>query len=425
MSFRSRLVLAAACLAWLIFAFIFPSHNPSFPKLKLTADILEHTDGPSQYPGEWAMLQRIFPYGQADKYAHIEALREANKLQKQPRKPALMSEWEFLGPTNIGGRISSLAFAANDPNIAYAGTAAGGVFKSIDAGLTWNPVFDDQAVLPIGDVVVDPKNADIVYAGTGEANGGHNNFPGGGVFKTTNGGTSWDYIGLAETTSIARILIDPRDSQRVYVAAIGAYFAPDEHRGVYRSEDGGQTWKKIFFLSESAGVIDLVMNPENSDILYAAGWERIRPAEAPTRFTGPLSGVYRSTDGGDSWQRLNENNGLPEASIPIGRIGLTICRDFPDNLYALYTDGFNYFSLYRTHDSGENWVVADPRFTISFGTGLYQGNGGFSWYFGQVRVNPTDPENVYALDVLLMRSTDGGFTWPGTRPGGAGTNRSR
>lgn len=360
-----------------------------------------------RYPNEWMLLQRLYPYGTADRSAYLEAVAEARQQRKRLLKTThAVPAWEFVGPANIGGRISALAISPLNPDIVFAGAATGGVFKSTDGGKSWVPVFDDQAVLPIGDVAIDPNNPDVVYAGTGEANGGHNNFPGAGLFKSTDGGLTWQHMGLTETTSIARILVDPNNSDRVYVAAIGAYFGPDEHRGLYRSNNGGQTWEKVLFFNDSTGVIDLVMHPQQTNILFAAVWERIRPVTGPVFFSGPNTGIYKSMDSGNSWQRLGEANGLPGPDAKAGRIGLAICRDQPDHLYALYTDGFFYMGLYRSKDGGQTWTQTDPDRL------LQSGNGGFSWYFGQVRVHPSDPERVFVLDVALMGSNDGGVTWP-------------
>jgi photosystem II stability/assembly factor-like uncharacterized protein len=364
--------------------------------------------GPDQYPSDWAWLQRTFPYGTADRTAHLQALQQAQKLRHDLKKSAAsrLAGWEFAGPTNIGGRVSALAIHPTNPRIIYAGAATGGVFKSIDAGKTWFPIFDKQAVLPIGDIEIDPSRPQTVYVGTGEANGGHNNFPGGGLYKSTDGGLTWQLVGLEETTTIARVVVDPRDSKRVFAAAIGAYFGPDEHRGIYRSRDGGKSWEKIFFLNDSTGVIDLIVNPQNSDILYAAAWERIRPANAPAHFNGPRSGIYKTTNAGDNWLRLGPETGLPGPETKAGRIGLAICQSQPDHLYALYTNGFDYVGLYRTRNGGTNWEKADPNKKVADGT------LGFSWYFGQVRVHPNNPEKVFVLDVALMGSEDGGRTWP-------------
>jgi photosystem II stability/assembly factor-like uncharacterized protein len=285
----------------------------------------------------------------------------------------------------------------------YAGAATGGVFKSTDLGNTWFPVFDEQAVLPVGDIAVDPTDGNILYVGTGEANGGHNNFAGAGVYKTTDGGFTWTSAGLEATVSIGRILIDPLNPQRVFVAAVGSYFGPQPERGVYRSTDGGVTWEQSLFVSDSTGAIDLAMHPSNPLILYAAMWERVRRPESSHLF-GPTSGVYRSTDGGDTWHELT--NGLPDAALTdIGRIGLALSPTSPSVVYALFTDGYNYAGTFKTTNGGDSWLNADPDFEASGGF------FGFSWYFGQIRVHPSDPNHIWILDGELIRSTNGGASF--------------
>jgi photosystem II stability/assembly factor-like uncharacterized protein len=397
---RSFALLAGLCLSFYFIANL----SLNFPENPRRAR--EHES--KSWPSDWAWRQRTFPYGVADKTAHLEALQQAQRMRSLAKASTNEPEWEFAGPINIGGRVIDIEFNPQDAKIVYAGAATGGVFKSTDRGVSWTPIFDDQAVLTIGDIAVAPNQPSTIYVGTGEANGGHNNFPGGGVYKSTDAGASWNFIGLEATTSIGRVVVDPTNADRVYVAAVGSYFAKDNDRGVYRSDDAGQTWQQVLFVNDSTGAIDLVLDPLDPLKLFAATWERIRPPKFGTHLNGFSSGVYRSLDGGDTWQRLGSAQGLPAPRQNVGRIGLAICATQPENLYALYTNnsnGYTYDSLYRSKDGGNTWQRTD------LSNGLRSGFANFSWYFGNVRVHPTNPERVYVLDLLLMISSNGGSSW--------------
>ncbi|MDX1532456.1 MAG: hypothetical protein R3362_13075 [Rhodothermales bacterium] len=249
---------------------------------------VEDEPGPDMRPSEWLALQRTFPHGRALPNAYGEALQQARALRQRARS-GLFGAWEEAGPTEIGGRISDVEFAPSAPDRVYASAATGGVFRSDDAGFTWVPVFDDGAVLTVGDLAVDPTDPDVVWVGTGEANGGHNNFAGGGLYRSEDAGQTWDFLGLGESYSIGRIRIDPTDPDRAFVAALGSYFGKNEQRGVFRTEDGGQTWENVLFLSDSTAVIDLAMKPGAPDVLFAAAWERIRRPTG-SHLSGPTSG---------------------------------------------------------------------------------------------------------------------------------------
>lgn len=366
--------------------------------------------GPDLRPNEWAYIKKTYPHYIADADVYIKAIEQAKQLKRETLSKRLSKglravQWEFAGPTNIGGRVVDLEFDPNNPSIIYAGFSTGGIFKSFDGGNSWQPIFDDQAVLTIGDIAIDPNNTNIIFVGTGEANGGHNNFPGGGVFKSTDAGSTWIFLGLEGTTSIGRIVINPQNSNILYLASVGSYFAPNPERGIYKSTDAGLTWDHSLFISDTTGFVDLIIDPNNPDRLMATAWERVRRPNASHLF-GPSSGIYKTTDGGNNWNKITAAP-LPNPNTTnVGRIGLANYQNDPNIVYALFTDGANIISLYRSNDFGVSWSDVDTDNELSSGT------AGFSWYFGQVRVHPTNPNLVYVMDVAFMRSTDGGNTWP-------------
>lgn len=358
-----------------------------------------------KFPNDIEYIKRTFPFDKAAPDAHLEALKQGQELRKQAELSESSVAWEFAGPVNIGGRTSDIEYDPINPNIVYAGAATGGVFKSTDSGVTWFSVFDDQAVLPIGDIAVDPVNSNIVYVGTGEANGGHNNFAGGGMYKSTNGGTNWEMIGLQNTVSIGRIIIDPLNPLKVYAAAVGSYFGPNPDRGIYKSENGGLNWNKILFVTDSTGAIDIAIDPVNTNNLLAAMWQRTRYPNGGALY-GRTSGIYKTTNGGANWTALGASNGLPNSTTTnVGRIGLSISKSNPNIAYSLFTNGSTYLGFFKTTNAGLNWTNANP------GGTLQSGFSTFSWYFGNVRVHPTNPDIVFVLDFSIMRSTNSGTTW--------------
>jgi photosystem II stability/assembly factor-like uncharacterized protein len=371
--------------------------------------IKKKVKGPDQRPSEWSWVQRVFPHYQYDEDAYRLAFEQKKLMLNQQTanylaKGKSIPTWQFAGPINIGGRVVDIEFNPLNPNIVYAGASTGGVFKSTDMGLTWFPIFDSSPNINIGDIAVDPVNPNNIYVGTGEANGGHNNFPGEGIYKSTDAGNTWTLKGLEQTVSIGRIIVDHTNPQNIYVAAVGSYFSPNPERGVYKSSDGGDTWSKSLFISDSTGAIDLVMDPNNSNFLMAAMWERVR-RPLTSRLYGASSGIFISSDGGTTWQKLGAETGLPTGTN-IGRIGLAMSLSNSNIVYALYNNGSTYTGFYKTTNKGTNWVNADPS------SGISEGTSTFSWYFGQTRVHPMDPNIVFALDVAFMRSTNSGTSWP-------------
>lgn len=375
-------------------------------ELKETRTTRKNID--KQYPYEYGWMKKTFPHFSSDPSAIREAVEYSLSLRyaKSLSKIQNPVQWEFAGPINIGGRVVDIEYDPDQPEIVYAAAATGGVLKSTDGGETWFHIFDDAATLSIGDIAVDPHNTLNIYVGTGEANGGHNNLPGVGIYKSTDGGGTWSHKGLDSTDAIGRVIVDPNNPGVIYAAAVGSYFLPNPQRGIYKSTDGGESWFKSLFISDSTGAIDIVIDPQNSSNLIAAMWERVRKPTT-SHLYGKTSGIFRSTDAGNSWFGLNQGSGLPNPDIQqVGRIGLALCTTQPNILYALYNDGYNYLGLFKSDNFGDSWFSVDPD------RELQAGYAGFSWYFGQVRVNPVNPSIVYVMDVSFMRSSDSGNNWP-------------
>ena len=392
-------------------------------------------------------------------------------------------EWRSVGPVVQGGRVVDIETVPGEPYTFYVAYASGGLWKTTNNGVTFEPLFDDQQTIIMGDTAVDPSRPERVWVGTGENNSSRSSYGGMGVYMSDDAGATWRHMGLGETDRIGAILVDPRDSDRVYVAALGKLYTPGGQRGVYRTIDGGTTWQQVLAGGDVAGFVNLVMDPQNPDVLYAAGWERSR---RPWDFVegGDGSGIWKTTDGGDTWTRLA--GGLPRGDH-VGRIGLTLCANQPRTIYAaidnqellpeemwdlgdgaitpkrlrkmtkeeflqqdpeeiedfirgndldtsldakkliemlendeitleelideisdanasLFNTDIRGIEVWRSDDGGSNWRLThdEPIRQMVFTYG---------YYFGLVRVSPTDPERIYLLGVPMLTSGDGGKTF--------------
>jgi len=360
-------------------------------------------------PSEQFLLQRSYPDKQFDLRAYTRALEQARDQQSSGDR-GIDAEWTVQGPGNIGGRVTSIAVHPTNENIIYAGFADGGVFKTTDGGNSWLPIFDDQLFLAIGTIVLDPVDPNTVYVGTGDPNISGLPSIGDGLYKSTDGGTNWTHLGLEAQRIISKVAIDPTDTDVLYVACMGLPFGPTPDRGVYKSTDGGQNWDQILYLSDTTGVIDMMMNPENPQVLYAAGWDRIRN-NSRSLTSGKGARIYRTTDGGENWVKLE--NGLPGGEQ--SRIGLAMSGLNPEVVFAMVVNSnFNLEGIYKSTDSGDNWSAIP---TDEYANNLDGGAlGGFGWYFGKLRVNPKDDNDIYLLGIDLWRTTDNGNFWDQAAP---------
>ncbi len=360
-------------------------------------EISTKNENPETDPGEWMSAQRMYPYDEIRQDIYLTEMKKANNMYTSRNGEI---EWEFVGPTNIGGRITDIEMPAGQSQIIYVGGASGGIFKSEDTGSSWEQKFNGIPTISIGDIAIDPQNQDILYAGTGEANASSYSFLGSGIYKSLNGGESWEYSGLEESAYIGRIIVDHSNSQTVFAAACGTLFSTNSERGIYRTTDGGANWEQVLFVNDSAAAIDLVQHPENPDILYAAFWERKRGLTYRNSF-GQSSGIWKTTDGGDNWVELT--NGLPGATDK-GRIGITISESNPGVLYAMYDMPDYNMLVFKTIDDGESWQRVDNNYLHGMGSS-------FAWYFGQIRVDPTDENRVYTLGQIIYRTDNSGSYW--------------
>jgi photosystem II stability/assembly factor-like uncharacterized protein len=365
-----------------------------------------------------------------DEYARM---RESSKFKDLA--------WRWIGPKNISGRTIDVAVVAPKGRnyTVYAATASGGLWKTDNEGTTWTSVLNAGPSAAIGDVAVAPSDPKILWAGTGEANIFRSSQAGIGVFKSTDAGATWTRMGLENTSTIPRIVIHPKNPDVVYVAASGHEWTDNPDRGVYKTADGGKTWQKILGINEKTGAIDLVMDPSDPETLYASTWQRIRnkwndPRNFPD-YGG--SGVFKTTDGGKAWKPVN--TGLPEPRFR-GRIGLDVCLSRPNVLYAFVdnyeisrkptgeelTDTYGLPSsgiikgatVYRSDDKGETWKQVSG-LTPEQKTFMERHSNTYGWVFGQVRVDPNDPDTVYTMGLSLNVSHDGGKTFKRLRtPGG-------
>jgi photosystem II stability/assembly factor-like uncharacterized protein len=361
-------------------------------------------EGNPEFPNEWFFMQRAYPRGEINYNVYFRSVKTAQSLKQGMIAAKDTSVWEPAGPVNIGGRLSDVEMHPSDFETIYAGAASGGVYKSIDAGQNWIPVFDDALSLSVGDIAIAPSDPNIIYVGTGEANagGGSQTYDGVGIYKSVDAGQTWLYCGLPGSRNVGRMAVHPANPEILYVAAMGNLFAENPERGIYKTSDGGQNWENVLYVSDSTGGIDIVIHPNNPDTLYAAMWERVRRPDRRS-YGGLTCGIYRTYNGGLTWEELTD--GLPSPGANIGRIGIDISLSEPATLYAIYADKIGFFEgLYKSTNNGNSWVQTNDGALADCFTS-------YGWWFGRISVDPVDPNIAYVIGFDLYKTSNGGNSW--------------
>ncbi|MCB9081642.1 MAG: hypothetical protein H6555_08025 [Lewinellaceae bacterium] len=364
-------------------------------------------------PEELFFLQRNYPDVTFPAREYAQALRQRNQDRYLRNVPAGFREiWDTRGPGNVGARVNALAADPSRPGVWYAGFSAGGLFKTTDGGQRWTPLFDGQPFMAISDIAVDPQRPATVYAATGDLNISAYPFIGDGLYRSNDGGYSWQNIGPGGLQVLSRVLVDPHNSKVLYVASMGLPFERDNLRGVYKTTDGGVSWQQVLFRSDQAGFIDLVMDPQNPQVLYAASWDRVRN-NRESIVSGNNARIYKTIDGGKTWQELT-GKGLPDTGN-MSRIGLAISAQTSGVVYAVYANAQQSLEqIYRTTDGGNSWNSVFPNGQVPTSLrGVYAGMG---WYFGKIVLNPKDDNDLFLLGVDLFRTRDGGASWAQAAP---------
>jgi photosystem II stability/assembly factor-like uncharacterized protein len=358
---------------------------------------------------------------------YTSANERLKSFQERNERFSLFANLRFrsVGPTVMSGRVVDLEVNASDPAVFYVAYASGGVWKTVNNGITFTPLFENLPCMTIGDIAVDWKN-NVLYVGTGENNSSRSSYAGTGIYKTTDDGKTWIHLGLAETHRTGRIIINPENTNVIFIAALGHLYSSNDERGIFKSTDAGMTWKKVLYVNDYTGAIDITINPANPDIMYAAMWDKERRSW-DVKVAGNGSGIFKSTDEGESWSKL-VNCGLPDGE-GLGRIGLSVCESKPDVVYAIIDNNFTKppekteknekdfdansklfvteikgAEVYRSDDAGNSWKKTHDEYL----EGMFYTYG---YYFANIRVSPSNPDKIYLLGVPLIKSGDGGKTF--------------
>ena len=336
-------------------------------------------------------------YSQQKESPLVNSFHEHIKLKNQSN---IHLDWISLGPVLNSARVESIQVDEKNPGTMYVAFGSGNLWKTVNNGITWKPIFENQPSLGIGDIALAPSNSDIIYVGTGESLKKARNFtmPGTGMYRSTNGGDTWEHIGLEDSWHIGEISVHPTNPDIVLVSVLGHFWSKNVNRGIYKTEDGGKSWKHVLYIDENTGSNDIVISNSNPEVIYASMWEN-NPG-----ISGLNSGIYKSSDGGDNWEKLI--NGLPYGK-KMGRIGLAVSYSNPNKVYALIDNLSKNRSeaaeVYKTIDGGKLWKRTHEDELMIF--------PGIGWYFADIYVNPKDDEEIYSLGVRIAKSVDGGKTF--------------
>lgn len=362
----------------------------------------EHEGNEKMAPYEYFEMARNYPDFTMDTKAFHKALGECYAdMRKQAKANPFSGTWVQEGPTNIGGRIVCLAVHPFNSNILFAGSVYGGIFKSTDGGNSWRPVFDSTAYLSIGCITIDKSHPNIMYAGTGDPSTAFTAFTGNGIYKSTNGGETWSYLGLAQTGVVAKIAVHPTNNQILFAATMGFLMRRDNNKGLYKSTDGGATWNSVLFVDNETGAMDVVIHPANPLLMYATTMRRIRTNKESLVY-GNTTSLYKSIDGGNTWGELT--NGLPPK--PWCKVNIELHPTQSGTLFASVVNRqLQLAGIYKSVNSGGLW---QPLNTVDIDTNAL---GGFGWYFGEIRVNPFNTNHLLLQGVDLWESTNGGNNW--------------